>query len=154
MDYQFISEDRFEEMVQAGEFLEWADVFGRRYGTPATPIESAREAGRDVVLEIDVQGAWQVKSRTPDAILIFLRPPTMAELERRLKERGTENEQAAEARLAKAGVEMGEASWFDHEIINDDLGRATVEVAATIKSYRPSSGRRRKDPKRDRRPEN
>src|SRR5207248_10714222 len=89
-DYRFMSEDRFERLVREGAFLEWAQMFGHRSGTPAAPVEEARARGRDVILEIDVQGARQIHDRVPDAVLIFLTPPSRDELLRRLHERGTE----------------------------------------------------------------
>lgn len=107
-------------------------MFGRRYGTPRGPVDEAIEAGRHVVLEIDVQGARSVRRRSPEAVLIFLVPPSREELIRRLRERGTEDEAALQSRLARADAEMEERSWFDHIVVNDDLGRATSEVAVII----------------------
>ena len=88
IDYRFVSGEEFDRLVAGGELLEWAPVVGHRSGTPARPVEEALAAGRDVVLEIDVQGARQVRERAPDAVLIFLAPPSMEELERRLRSRG------------------------------------------------------------------
>ena len=93
MDYYFVDDEGFDRMERDGELLEWAEVFrGHRYGTPAGPVELHRSAGRDVLLEIDVEGARQVRDRVPDAVLILLEPPSRAELERRLRSRGTESE--------------------------------------------------------------
>ncbi len=137
-DYYFVSEEQFDALVREGAFLEWAEVFGNRYGTPAEPVERQRASGRDVILEIDVQGARQVKERVPDAVLIFLQPPSFEELAARLRGRGSETEATIEARLAKAAWEMerARAGLFDHVVVNDDLERATSQVAAIIERRR------------------
>lgn len=134
--YRFLSEDEFSAMVAGGEFLEWAEVFGNRYGTPAGPIEEARAQGRDAVLEIDIQGARAVKGSVPDAILVFLEPPSEAELQKRLLARGTEDDNELARRLTAAADEMTNASWFDHVVVNDDLSEATSAVAAILESHR------------------
>ena len=123
-------------MVERGEFLEWAEVFGNRYGTPGEPIEQARTEGRDAVLEIDVQGARTVKQAVPDAVLIFLEPPTEAELQHRLLGRGTEDENELARRLTAAADEMSNAGWFDHVVVNDELERATSALAGIIEAHR------------------
>jgi len=135
VDYVFASDDRFDAMIGGGELLEWADVFGNRYGTPAAPIHRVLETGRDAILEIDVQGARQVKDRMPDAVLILLEPPSLAELERRLRTRGTEDEERLARRLAKAGWELRQREWFDHAVVNADLEAASAEVAAIIGAF-------------------
>jgi guanylate kinase len=134
-DYWFISEPRFDELVRRGELLEFASMFGHRSGTPAGPVESMRAAGRDVLLEIDVQGAAQVRARVPDAVLIFLRPPTRDELVRRLEARGTEHGAALERRLAKLDEELAQVDWFDEVVVNDEVDRAVAEVAAILERY-------------------
>ncbi len=140
-DYRFVSDRAFDELVAAGALLEWAEVFGHRYGTPVEEVERARAAGRDVLLEIDVQGARQVKRRAPDAVLVFLVPPSREELERRLRERGTEDEATLARRLAEAERELAEAARFDHVVVNDDLDRAADEVLAIIAAHREDPGR-------------
>jgi guanylate kinase len=135
-DYVFVPPHEFERMTVAGRFLEWAEVFGHRYGTAAEPVERMLAEGRDVVLEIDVQGARQVHERVPDAVLIFLVPPSLAELERRLRSRGTEPEDKLARRLEKAAFEMDQSSWFDHVVVNDDLEEATAQVEAIIQTSR------------------
>jgi guanylate kinase len=142
VDYFFVADEGFDELLADGGLLEWAEVFGSRYGTPVGPVEEARAEGRDVVLEIDVQGAWQVKDRVPDAILVFLEPPSMGELERRLRSRGTEDEALIARRLATAGWEMGQRPWFDRVLVNDDLDRATEELEAILEEFPdPTQGR-------------
>ena len=135
-DYQFMSEERFDQLVHEGAFLEWASMFGHRSGTLAEPVERVRGAGRDVILEIDVQGARQIRDRVPDAVLIFLVPPNRDELLRRLRARGTERGGDLDRRLEAIDREMAQADWFDHVVVNDDLSRAAGEVADIIQRYR------------------
>jgi guanylate kinase len=141
VDYHFVDDGAFDAMVERGDLLEWAEIFGHRSGTPAGPIERLLEDGRDVVLEIDVQGAEWVRRRRPDAVLIFLEPPSLEELERRLRARGTEDEEKLARRLAKAGHEMGQQGWFDHVVVNDDVERASQQVAAIIDGSRTAPER-------------
>lgn len=137
VDYRFVSDGVFDDMIRDGEFLEWAEVFaGNRYGTPRAEVERLRVGGRDVVLEIDVQGAAQVKEEVSDAVLILLAPPSMAALEARLRGRATETDASIAERLAAAERELQQASWFDHRVVNDDLDRAVGEVAAIIEASR------------------
>lgn len=131
-DYWFVADAEFDRLVREGALLEWAQVFGHRYGTPAVPVERLLANGRDVILEIDVQGARTVRERAPGALFVFLVPPSREELIRRLRERGTEDEEALAVRLAKADEEMAESSWFDHVVVNDDLEEATTQVEAII----------------------
>ncbi len=138
VDYFFVSDQEFDRMVDAAELLEWVEIYGHRSGTPARFIVERRDEGRDVLLEIDVNGAGWVRKREPGAVLIFLAPPSLAELERRLRDRGTEDPAVLERRLAQASWETEQASWFDHVVVNDDLERATAEVAAIIAAHRAS----------------
>jgi len=132
-DYRFVSPGRFDEMVESGAFLEWAEIYGHhRSGTLRAPVEEQLSTGRDVVLEIDVQGAATVRERMPEAVLVFLAPPSNEELARRLRARHTEGEEDLARRLAAAQGEMDEAGWFDHVVVNDDVDRAAAEVAAII----------------------
>jgi guanylate kinase len=137
--YRFVSEEEFERMIRAGEFLEWAEVFGNRYGTPLREVEEARGRGADVLVEVDVQGARSVRERVPDAVLVFLRPPSEEELARRLRARGTEEGRALDRRLAEARRELAEASWFDHVVVNDRIEEATQAVLAIIDGARRSA---------------
>lgn len=137
--YRFVSEAEFDAMVERGELLEWAEIVGHRSGTPRRPVETQLAAGRDVILEIDVQGARQVRELVPDAMLVFIAPPSLAELERRLRERGTESEDRIRARLTFAASELDQRDRFDHVVVNDDLETASSQVAAIIESSRPGS---------------
>jgi guanylate kinase len=132
VDYRFVSDDQFERMDAAGDLLEWAEIFGHRSGTPAGPVRRALEEGADVLLELDVQGARQVREKMPEAVLILLEPPTRDELERRLRSRGTETEEGLVVRLAKADWELSQAAAFDRVVVNDRAERAADEVAAII----------------------
>jgi guanylate kinase len=127
-----VERDGFTKMVGDGGFLEWAEIFGHRYGTPRQPVERALAAGRDVLVEIDVQGARQVRATTPDAFLLFLKPPSMEELERRLRSRGTETEEQIRRRLAKAADELAAEPEFDVSVVNDDLETAAREVIEIV----------------------
>jgi guanylate kinase len=139
VDYFFVDEDGFGRMVDAGELLEWAEIVGHRSGTPRGFVEDRLAEGRDVLLEIDVVGASQVRERVPGAILIFIEPPSLEELERRLRGRGTETEEAIRLRLETAAWELGQRSWFDHVVVNDDLRRAADAVTAIIETSRSGS---------------
>jgi guanylate kinase len=138
VDYFFVDEDAFARMVEAGELLEWAEIVGHRSGTPKGFVEDRLGEGRDVILEIDVVGASQVRERVPGSVLIFLEPPSLEELERRLRGRGTETEEAIRRRLQTAAWELEQRSWFDHVVVNDDLARAAGLVAAIIDTSRSS----------------
>lgn len=122
-------------MSAEGELLEWADVFGHRYGTRAAPIQRVLATGRDVLLEIDVQGARQVKDGMREAVLILLEPPSLQELERRLRSRGTEDEERLAARLAEAGRELEQRDRFDHVVVNEEIETASGRVAAIIEEF-------------------
>lgn len=136
VDYRFVSKEEFEERIRRGDFLEWASVHGNLYGTLKEDVEKALSQGKDVVLEIDVQGARQVKEVFPGAILIFIMPPSREVLERRLADRGTETTESFRLRMESSEVEMRQVAWYDHAVVNDDLERATDEVKRIIESYR------------------
>jgi guanylate kinase len=131
-DYRFVPPETFARLAEEGAFLEWAEVFGHRYGTLWGPIGERIEQGRDVILELDVQGARRVRQRAPHAVLIFLAPPSEEELARRLRARGTEDEAHLARRLSGARWEMDQSAWFDHVVINDDAGRAAAQLASII----------------------
>lgn len=135
-EYYFVSEPEFDRMVESDELLEWAPFVDHRSGTPRGFVDESLAAGRDVILEIDVKGAEQVAAQISDAVLIFLAPPSMDELERRLRGRGTEDDERIAKRLETAAWEMTQRGWFDHVVVNDDLDRAAAEVAAIIEASR------------------
>jgi guanylate kinase len=141
VDYFFVDDAEFDRMIADGELLEWVEIYGHRSGTPAGFLAREREEGRDVLLEIDVGGAGWVRKREPEAVLIFLAPPSAEELERRLRDRGTEDPGVLARRLDKAAWEMEQSSWFDHVVVNDDLERASSEVAGIIAGHRAGSDR-------------
>jgi guanylate kinase len=129
VSYYFIDDAEFDRMIAAGEFLEWAVVHNKsRYGTPRAPIDAALGSGRSVLLEIDIQGARQVKAAMPEAMLVFLLPPTWDELVRRLIGRGTESLEEQERRLTTARVELAAQDEFDHRVVNRDVQAAAAEV--------------------------
>jgi guanylate kinase len=132
LDYHFLTPEEFVRLVEEGAFLEWAQVYGHRYGTLMAPVAEALQRGKDVILEIDVQGAARVRERRPDAVLIFLAPPSVDALVERIRRRHTEGEEAMARRLAAASREMEHASWFDHVVVNDEVDRAEAEVGAII----------------------
>ena len=131
-DYHFMTRAEFDQRVANGEFLEYADVFGKCYGTLRQPVEDQLAAGRNVLLDIDTKGAAQVKGRMPEAVLIFIEPPSMAELERRLRARGTESEEEIQRRLHEAAHEMEARSKFDHVVVNDVLADAQRRLDAIM----------------------
>ena len=135
-DYHFVSEDSFFAMREAGAFLEWAFVHGNYYGTSVNQLEKQLKENGDVLLEIDVQGARQVKAHFPQACFIFVLPPDRETLEKRLLERGTEQGEDIEARLENAMGELLEASWYDYLIINDVLEEAAEALKAVILAAR------------------
>lgn len=137
VDYRFVSEEEFDRLIDQDELLEWAEIFGHRSGTPRAPVTEALEPGTDVLLELDVQGARQVRERVPEAVLILLEPPSLQELERRLRSRGTEDEARLANRLAKAGWELEQRAWFDHVVTNDDVETAAARVAVIIERASP-----------------
>ena len=135
-DYLFMSDRDFDDLIHRDAFLEWAEMFGHRSGPPAEPVAEAQASGRDVILEVDVQGARQIRERLPDAVLIFLTPPSREELLRRLRARGTERGEDLNRRLAEVDRELAQSEWFHHVVVNDDVSRAAREVADIIERYR------------------
>jgi guanylate kinase len=131
-DYCFVSREAFEALRDAGGFLESFEVFGDLKGTPRGPVDEHLAAGVDVLLEIDVQGALKVRQQFPEAVLVFVRPPSPEELRRRLASRGTESPESLDRRLAAAAAEEAQAPQFDHVVVNDDLERVVAEVAGIL----------------------
>lgn len=143
-DYFFLSEAQFDEWVANGLFLEWAEYSGHRYGTPKEAVYELLAAGADVVLEIEIEGARQVLDECPQAVMVFIMPPSLAELERRLRGRRTDSEEAMQLRLRRAAEEMETVSagvWpgrrqFDYVILNDSVERASKELIRVIEQAR------------------
>jgi guanylate kinase len=137
MDYEFVDEPAFRRMIEAGELVEWAEVHGHLYGTPRDNLERAAERGERVVLDIDVQGARQIRERVPDALLIFVLPPTAAALVARLSGRGTEARAEMLRRLRNAREELLSARDFDHAVVNEELQAAVDAVRRLVRGQTP-----------------
>jgi len=131
-DYYFISPGDFQRKIDRGDFAEWAEIYGHRYGTSKKILERVRGKGRDVILDIDSQGARQIRNQNLPGIFIFILPPSLGELKRRLKNRQSEAGAALEERLKKARNEIAQAGWYDYVIINDDLKKARENLKAII----------------------
>ena len=140
--YTFVDEERFKRLVAEGELLEHARINGYLYGSSACRVEQARSQGRDVILQLDVQGAEQVRRRRPDAVFIFISPPSMDELMRRRRGRASEPDTIIQARQRLAEVEMSYAERYDHVVVNDDTERAVGQIQAILEQER----RRRREP--------
>ena len=130
VDYHFLTREEFLTRRDAGYFAEWAEVHGNLYGTPKGPVEEHLQSGRDVLFDIDVQGALQVKSVFPQGLFVFIQPPSRQELERRLRGRGTDSDEAIAKRLGNALGELKQSGKFDYLIVNDDLDAAADELRA------------------------
>lgn len=141
--YHFVSRAEFEAMIANGDFLEWAEVHGNLYGTSRRAVEAGRSAGFDVILTIDIQGAAQARKLFPDAISVFVMPPSLDALTRRLENRGTDTAHNRRLRLSNALHEMNQYVNFDYVVINDDLNRAIDELVAIIMAERCRTARRR-----------
>ncbi len=131
-DYYFVTPAEFQRMIDAGEFAEWAEIYGHRYGTSRVVLEKIRAEGRDVIVDIDEQGARQLRDKNLSAVFILVLPPTLAELERRLAGRKTEDRSALEERLRKAKSEMAEARWYDYIVVNDALEKGEERLSAIL----------------------
>jgi len=138
-DYHFVSQDRFRELIAEGAFLEYAQVFDNAYGTTRESVEEQLAAGMNVILEIDWQGAQQVREKCPDAITVYIKPPSTAVLEERLRARGQDNDEVIARRMRQADEEMSHAGEYDHCIINDDFTAALNELEALIRNPRQTS---------------
>lgn len=135
-EYFFVDLDRFREMVENDELLEHAEYVANSYGTPRSYVEQKLSDGMDVILDIEVQGARQVNEKMPDAVKVFIIPPSMGELKRRLESRGTDTARAIEARLIRARQEYKEADFYDYIIVNDDADKAAGELSAIMTAER------------------
>jgi guanylate kinase len=138
--YFFVTNDEFDAMVRGGELIEHATYAGNRYGTPRRPVEAKLAAGIPVLLEIEIEGARQVRSIDPDALLVFLAPPSWEELERRLRGRGTESAEVIARRLAQAKVELSAEGEFDEVIVNTSVREAAERLVALMREKTPGDG--------------
>jgi guanylate kinase len=136
-DYHFVDLERFRAMVASGEFLEWAHVFGHRYGTPRGPVDQALSEGRDVLFDIDWQGAQQLYQLAGgDVVRIFIFPPSMEELDRRLRARGTDSDDVVNARMARAAAEISHWDGYDYVLVNDDVEACFAKVQTILNAER------------------
>jgi guanylate kinase len=133
--YYFWTRERFEEELRKGAFLEWASVHGSYYGTLQSEVEPYRQQGKLVILDIDVQGAAQVRQRCTEVVTVFLKSPSLEVDERRLRDRGTEDEASIQRRLAAARRELASAGEYDYQIVNDDLEQTVEQFRAILKRY-------------------
>jgi guanylate kinase len=133
-DYYFLTKEGFRRRVDAGKFVEWEEIYGEYYGTLRSEIDRARDAGKSILFDIDVNGALSIKKQYPDAVLIFIRPPGMEVLVQRLRKRHTEDEATLERRLARVPMEMKQGKGFDVEVVNDDLSRAVDNVQSIVEN--------------------
>jgi len=137
-DYHFVDNARFDAMVANGELLEWAHVFGNRYGTPRGAVEATLHAGHDVLFDIDWQGTQQLQQTEAggDLVRVFILPPNMAELERRLRSRATDSEEIVAGRMARAATEISHWGEYDYILVNDDAGQCLAEIRAILAAER------------------
>ncbi len=140
--YHFVTDAEFDTLVASGAFLEWAHVFGFRYGTMRNEVQRVIESGRDVLLDIDWQGTQQLKQVDPDIVRVFILPPSMAELERRLRNRGTDSEETIQKRMARAQGEISHWAEYDYVLINNDANKCCELVLNILKAERLKAGRR------------
>jgi guanylate kinase len=141
VDFRFVSEREFRALLDCGELAEWATVHGNMYGTPARALEAALADGRDILLDIDTQGAAQLRARYPEAVLVFIVAPSLAELEQRLRERGAEKEHDIARRLARAKEEIALWRTYDYLIVNRDVKEALDQLLAVIQAERCRTAR-------------
>jgi guanylate kinase len=140
-DYRFIRVEQFEAMKSNGEFAEWASVHGNSYGTPREPLDHSVQSGRDILLDIDVQGARQIKQAYPNAVSIFLLPPSLRELRRRLAARGTDGKEIIRRRLANAQDEIKERIYYDYYVVNREVTEAVRVLSSIVEAERSKVSR-------------
>lgn len=140
-DYHFVDKETFEDLIEAGDFAEWAEVYNDYYGTSFAAINEQIASGIDILLDVDAQGARNIKDHFENSVLIYLLPPSLDVLESRLKARGTDTESILRMRLEKAANEIKECTWYDYIIINDDLEKAISEAEAIIVAERCRAAR-------------
>jgi len=136
IDYHFITQDEFLHLIESGEWAEWAEVHGNYYGTSAHFLDQGLAAGKDILLDIDVQGMLKILKRYPSSVTVFIRPPSLKTLRERLESRGVDRPDIIETRMTNAKMEMAEAHRYRHVIVNDDLEIATRELIGLIDAYR------------------
>jgi len=136
VEYHFVSKENFRKMIEKGEFVEWAEVYQDLYGTSVASLRSQITMGLDVIMDIDVQGAKNIKDHFKDAILIYVLPPSMAILEKRLRDRGTDDKKAIGTRLKKAGKEMKNCVSYDYLVLNDQIDQAVEELKSILVAER------------------
>ena len=141
-DYHFVTDAEFDRMVESGQFLEWAHVFGRRYGTLENEVRKSIDAGCDVLLDIDWQGTQQLKQVDPDIVRVFILPPSMAELERRLRARGTDSDEVIASRMERAAAEISHWAEYDYVLVNEDKETCLGKVHAILEAERLKATRR------------
>ena len=140
-DYYFVSKEEFEKRIQDGKFLEHAEFVGNYYGTPLDKVNEQLDLGKEVVLEIEVEGVLQVKKKVPDCVMIFLVPPSKEDLYKRLRSRGTESEEIIEQRVQKANREFKKAKYYDYIVVNDDVDNAADRILAIIRAEHATTKR-------------
>lgn len=141
VDYHFVSVERFQQMITENAFVEWAEVHGNFYGTAIATLEQARIDGVDILLDIDCQGAKTLKNRGINGVFVFVLPPSMAELRRRLESRSSDAQEVIERRIVRAAEEIKEARWYDYILVNDHLEDAQEGLAAIVMAARHTTGR-------------
>jgi len=141
VDYHFVPVERFKQMVTEHAFVEWAEVHGNLYGTAIATLEQARKDGIDILLDIDCQGARILKDRNVNGIFVFVMPPSMTELRRRLESRSSDAAEVIERRIVRAAEEIREARWYDYIVVNDNLEDAQEGLAAIVTAARHTTGR-------------
>jgi guanylate kinase len=135
VDYYFLSREEFQRRIDAGEFVEWEEVYGNLYGTLRAEVDGGLAQGQHLLFDVDVKGALSIKRRYPDALLVFIRPPSRATLEARLRARSTEDEAALQRRLARTDMELELGEQFDHRVVNDALERAIADTKKIVDQY-------------------
>lgn len=141
VEYFFLSHEEFRRRIGAGEMLEWAEVYGNLYGTPRKYVDETTDAGHDIILDIDMVGAENVRKQYPDAVSVFVIPPSMAALKQRIEGRGTESPEAVERRLREAPLWIEQGLHYDYVIVNDDLSTAVAQLAAIVAAEKCRAGR-------------
>jgi guanylate kinase len=135
-DYHFLSKEEFDKMIQEGKFLEWAMVHGNCYGTPLEPVERHLWAGEDILMDLDTQGALNLKKNRPETVLIFLKPPSLEDLRKRLESRGTDSAETIKKRFEQAKHEIEQSRFYDYVVVNRDLHEAKEELKKIIRTLR------------------